>query len=161
MTDRDLNTKAERSSLIERRVQRIANARSVTIGLAATFVVLAVVGAAAMRIADSDNFPNMGLAVWWALQTVTTVGYGDVVPTTVLGRVVGGIEMVLGVSFIAFLTAGVTSTVIQRREAGTAEEERGQRERDLQTIVDALAQTRRPIERLDDRLADIESRLGS
>ena len=62
---------------------------------------------------------------------------------------------------LAFLTAGVTSTVIQRREAGTAEEERGQRERDLQTIVDALAQTRQAIERLDDRLADIESRLGS
>ena len=92
-----------------------------------------------MRIADPDNFPNLGLAVWWALQTVTTVGYGDVVPTTVFGRVVGGIEMVLGVSFIAFLTAGVTSTVIQRREAGTAEDERAQREREVETILDALA----------------------
>src|SRR6478735_1413351 len=160
MTDRDLNTKAERSSLIERRVQRIANARSVTIGLAATFVVLAVVGAAAMRIADSDNFPNMGLAVWWALQTVTTVGYGDVVPTTVLGRVVGGIEMVLGVSFIAFLTAGVTSTVIQRREAGTAADERARREREVQTILDALDQTTQAIAGLDARLAQIESRVG-
>ena len=70
-----------------------------------------------MRIADPDNFPSLGLAIWWALQTVTTVGYGDAVPTTDLGRVIGGVEMVLGVSFIAFLTAGVTSVVIQRASA--------------------------------------------
>ena len=114
-----------------------------------------------MRIADPHNFPNLGLALWWAIQTVTTVGYGDVVPTTVFGRVVGGIEMVLGVSFIAFLTAGVTSTVIQRREAAAAADERVEKERDVQTILDALAQTTRAIASLDERLAHIESRLGS
>ncbi len=56
-------------SLIEKRVQRIANARSVTLGLAVTFVGLALVGAIVMRFADSDNFPSVGLATWWALQT--------------------------------------------------------------------------------------------
>jgi voltage-gated potassium channel len=160
MTGGDHNRRTEGSSLIERRVQRIAHARSVTIGLATTFVVLAFVGAVVMRLADPDNFPNLGLAVWWALQTITTVGYGDVVPTTVLGRVIGGMEMVLGVSFIAFLTAGVTSTVIQRREEETAEAERARREGDNQTILDALTQTRQTIESLDERLARIESRLG-
>jgi voltage-gated potassium channel len=160
MTDGGLRAKTEGSSFIERRVQRIAHARSLTIGLAATFVVLALVGAVVMRIADSDNFPNLGLAVWWALQTVTTVGYGDVVPTTVFGRVIGGIEMVLGVSFIAFLTAGVTSTVIHRREEGTTEAERVRRDGDVQTILDALTQTRQTIEGLDERLAQIELRLG-
>ena len=160
MTDGDRKAKTEGSSLIERRVQRIAHARSVTIGLATTFVVLALVGAVVMRIADPDNFPNLGLAIWWALQTVTTVGYGDVVPTTGFGRVVGGLEMVLGVSFIAFLTAGVTSTVIQRREAGTAEDERVQREREVETILAALAETRQAIEGVDERLGRLESRLG-
>src|ERR1700675_3027803 len=96
-------------TLMERRVQRIVNARSLTIGLAVTFVLLAFVGAIVMRIVDHHNFPSLGLAVWWALQTVTTVGYGDIVPTTTAGRVIGGIEMVLGISFIAFITAGVTS----------------------------------------------------
>jgi hypothetical protein len=72
-----------------------------------------------MRIADQENYPSLGTAAWWVLQTVTTVGYGDVVPTTTAGRVVGGIEMVLGVSFIAFLTAGVTSTVIRRGSLGS------------------------------------------
>src|SRR5580765_8346490 len=106
-----------RPSLVERRVRRIANARSVTVGLALTFVALAFVGAIVIRIVDEHDFPTLGLAVWWALQTVTTVGYGDVTPTTDVGMVIGGIEMVIGISFIAFLTAGVTSTVIQRASA--------------------------------------------
>ena len=126
--------------LIERQVRRVANARSVTIGLALTFVALALVGAIVIRIADPDNFPSFGLAVWWALQTVTTVGYGDIVPTTSLGQFVGAVVMVLGISFIAFLTAGVTSFVVQRGQAGAEEAERLREEKDLQTIVDALAE---------------------
>ena len=129
-----------------------------TVGLALTFFAVAFVGAIVMRIADPHNFPSLGLAVWWALQTVTTVGYGDVVPTTNAGRVVGGLEMVLGVSFIAFLTAGVTSTVIQRGEARTQEADRAQKERESQMIVDALTQTRDAVTELDKRLEGIESR---
>jgi voltage-gated potassium channel len=125
--------------------------------LAATFLALALVGAIVMRVADQHNFPSLGLAIWWALQTVTTVGYGDVVPTTVAGRVVGGLEMVIGVSFIAFLTAGVTSTVIQRGQAGADEAERVQGEQDLQTIVDALVEIRDAITGLDKRLDNIEA----
>ena len=94
-------------SLIDRRVRKIANARSVTFGLAVTFVLLALVGAVVERIVDPHDFPTLGLALWWSLQTVTTVGYGDVTPTTQIGRLIGGIDLVLGVSFIAFLTAGV------------------------------------------------------
>jgi voltage-gated potassium channel len=144
-------------SLFERRVRKIANARSVTIGLAATFMALALIGAAVIQIVDDANFPSFGTAVWWALQTVTTVGYGDVVPTTSVGRVVGGVEMVLGVSFIAFLTAGVTSVVVQRGRAGAEAADRAQREQENQTIVDGLAQIRRAVADLDKRLENIES----
>ena len=105
---------------IDRQVQRIANARSVTIGLAIVFLALAIVGAIVMRIVDHHDFPTLGLAAWWSLQTVTTVGYGDVVPTTDVGRIIGGVELVIGVSFIAFLTAGVTSTVIERGSSSAA-----------------------------------------
>jgi voltage-gated potassium channel len=147
----------ERSSLIERRVRRVANARSVVIGLAVTFVGLAFVGAIVMRIVDPDNFPSLGLAVWWALQTVTTVGYGDVVPTTPVGRVIGGIEMVLGVSFIAFTTAGVTSTVIQRSSARAQAAQHANDERHAETILDAVVETRHAVTELDARLDRIES----
>ena len=146
-----------KSSIVERRVQKIANARSVVVGLAFTFVVLAVAAAIVMMFVDQKNFPSFGLALWWALQTITTVGYGDVVPTTTAGRVVGGVEMVLGVSFIAFVTAGVTSTVIQRSGAGARETERVQQAEDTQKIVDMLVDTRAAIAALDQRLDRIES----
>lgn len=157
--DSDPAPKTEQPPLVERGVRRIANSRSVTLGLAATFLVLAFFGAIVMWIVDQRNFPSLGTAVWWALQTITTVGYGDVVPTTAAGRVVGGIEMVLGVSFIAFLTAGVTSTVILRGGAQAAEADRARGERAAETIVDALTETRNAIAQLDKRLGQIESRI--
>ena len=129
------------------------------IGLALTFVGLAFFGAIVIRIVDPDNFPSLGSAVWWALQTVTTVGYGDVVPTSAVGRVIGGIEMVLGISFITFLTAGVTSIVIQRASAKAQAVERAHDQRDAKTILDALVETRQAITALDARLDRIESKI--
>ena len=147
------------NSLVERRARKIADARSVTLGLAITFLLLAMVGAVFMRFADSDNFPTFGKAVWWALQTITTVGYGDAVPTTTTGKFVAGVEMVMGVSFIAFLTATVTSTVIQRSEEDANEAERVTREETTKAIVDALARTSQAVADLDARLDRIESKL--
>jgi voltage-gated potassium channel len=140
--------------MVDRNVRRIANARSATIAMALTFLAAAFVGAILIRIVDQHNFPTFGSAVWWAVQTVTTVGYGDIVPTTRAGRIVGGLEMVLGVSFIAFLTAGVTSVVIEQRRA----EEARDGARDVQPIVDALVEVRDALSDLDKRLARIESR---
>jgi voltage-gated potassium channel len=142
-------------SLIDRRVRRIVNARSVTIGLAVTFLLLALAGAVVERIVDPHDFPSLGLALWWSLQTVTTVGYGDIVPTTDVGRVVGGLELVFGVSFIAFLTAGVTSAVVEG--ARTAARER--QEQDARDIVQALSETKAAIDALDHRLDAIETKL--
>ena len=138
---------------------RIANARSVVLGLSLTFVGLAFVGAIVIRVFDSDNFPSLGLAIWWALQTVTTVGYGDVVPTSTVGQVIGGIEMVLGISFITFLTAGVTSIVIQRGSAKAQAAERAHDEHEAKTALDALIETRAAITALDERLDRIESKI--
>jgi voltage-gated potassium channel len=146
--------------LVDHLVRRIANSRSLTLGLAATFLVIAVLGGILMRIVDQENFPTLGLAAWWTLQTITTVGYGDVVPTNAVGRVVGGIEMVIGVSFIAFLTSGLTSSLIQRRAMKTAEAHRAQGERNTQTIVEGLIETRKAIAALDERLDQIERGLA-
>jgi voltage-gated potassium channel len=151
--------KQPHESLIDRRVRKIVNARSVTLGLALTFVLLALVGAVVERIVDPHDFPSIGLALWWSLQTVTTVGYGDVVPTTDVGRLIGGIELVLGVSFIAFLTAGVTSTVVERAGAKSEELKRDRQEQEARTIVEALTETREAISALDRRLDTIESKL--
>ena len=161
MTDTEPRPRGRPPALVERRARRIVNARSLTLGLAGTFLGLAFAGAILMRIVDAHDFPTLGLAAWWSLQTITTVGYGDVVPTTDLGRIVGSVELVLGISFITFLTAGVTSTVIQRSAQRAQESESAQRQRDLQTVVDALDRTRHAITDLDKRLDSIESRLAS
>ncbi len=80
-----------------------------------------------MILVDRTNFPNYGIAVWWAIVTLATVGYGDVVPTTPLGRIVGSAVIILGVTFLAFLTATVTSLFVsvgpggcERARAGRA-----------------------------------------
>jgi voltage-gated potassium channel len=156
----DLTPGPGRPSLVERRIQKVAEARSVTLGLALTFLGLAFVGAVAIQLLDRHDFSSFGDAAWWALQTVTTVGYGDVVPTTRVGQVVGGIEMVLGVSFIAFLTAGVTSTVIRRSDAAAKQADREDRERETQRILDALVETRGQIAAVDKRLDAIASKLS-
>jgi voltage-gated potassium channel len=57
------------------------------------------------RDAQPDKFGSVPAAAWWALATLTTVGYGDVVPATPLGKVVGGIVMLLGVGMVALPVA--------------------------------------------------------
>lgn len=109
-----------------------------------------------IRIADPHDFPSLGLAVWWGLQTITTVGYGDVVPTTTIGKVIGGVEMALGISLISLLTAAVTSTVIQRDQARSQQEDRAHLEHSIQTILDALGKTAADVET---RLDHVESKL--
>jgi voltage-gated potassium channel len=54
-------------------------------------------------------------AVWWSVVTITTVGYGDVVPTTVLGRVVGMFVMLSGITVISLLTATISSIFVAQR----------------------------------------------
>ena len=153
MTERAPGHDPRRPALIERRIRKIANARSITLALAMTFVGLALGGAVAIRFLDEESFPSFGIAVWWALQTVTTVGYGDVIPAGSTGKVIGGIEMVLGVSFISFLTAGVTSAVIQRSQDKRHEEERVREIQDLQRLVETLGEIRTAITALERRLS--------
>jgi voltage-gated potassium channel len=143
----------KRVSFVERRIRRIVNARSVTLGLAITFLGLALMGGILIRFVDHENFPSVGVGIWWALQTVTTVGYGDVVPTTLVGRTVGGLVMVIGIAFISFVTAGVTSALVQRAARAESDADREQREEIAQRIVGELAELKKRLEAIDSKLA--------
>jgi voltage-gated potassium channel len=115
-----------RYSRLEERAAKAVVSRRVFPLLAGATVVLAVgVGFLVRAIAPND-FHSFGEGIWWAVVTLATVGYGDVVPTSPWGRVVGGVVIVLGVTFLAFLTATVTSLFVssEQREAARQEEER-------------------------------------
>lgn len=110
-----------RANLIERRLSRflrepvsVRNAASV---LVATTLVIVVAGGVAIRALDHREYSSVWEGMWWALQTVTTVGYGDVTPTTVAGKFVAVAVMLQGVAFVVIVTAAVTSTFVARAEA--------------------------------------------
>jgi voltage-gated potassium channel len=61
-----------------------------------------------------DEFPNILSAFWWAIATLTTVGYGDVVPVTGLGKFISGIIALLGIGIVA-LPTGIISAGFKDR----------------------------------------------
>jgi voltage-gated potassium channel len=63
-------------------------------------------------LADRKDFATLGDGLWWSLQTVTTVGYGDVVPSSGTGRVIGAFVMISGIAFLTVITAAVTASLI-------------------------------------------------
>lgn len=71
--------------------------------------------------AQPDGFSSIPAAMWWALETLTTIGYGDLVPTTPLGKIIGGFVMIIGVVAVALFTSVITVSFMDqlrlRREA--------------------------------------------
>jgi voltage-gated potassium channel Kch len=76
--------------------------------------VVVVAGGVLMRLLDHDEYSNVWVGMWWALQTVTTVGYGDVTPKNPSGRIVAILVMLQGIAFLAITTAAITSTFVAR-----------------------------------------------
>jgi voltage-gated potassium channel len=64
----------------------------------------------AERSVQPEAFGSIPAAVWWALETVTTVGYGDVIPKTLPGRIIGGLTMMTGILMIALPVAIIGSS---------------------------------------------------
>jgi voltage-gated potassium channel len=90
--------------------------------------------------------------VWWAVTTVTTVGYGDIVPKTDAGRIIAIAVMVIGVGYIAMLTAALAEvflTSLVGKEANAVEKEAHYAEDVVVARLDALALQ---MERLEQRL---------
>ena len=89
-------------------------------------VTVVLLGALLMWLVDEENFPTYGGALWWAAQTVTTVGYGDVVPTNTSGRVVAGVVMFSGIALISVVSGAAAGGLLQtvRRKRGMDTETR-------------------------------------
>jgi voltage-gated potassium channel Kch len=119
-----------------------------------TATVLIVVGGGILiRVLDHSEYPNVWVGMWWALQTVTTVGYGDVTPAHAAGRFVGVVVMLEGIAFLAITTAVITSTFVARAERERAIEE-GAEDAALEERLDAR------FDELERRFNRLESILG-
>jgi voltage-gated potassium channel len=81
-------------------------------------LLLVVVAGAAVASVDSGHVGSIQDGIWWALATVTTVGYGDVVPHSTAGRAVAAVVMMVGIGFVALLTATVAATFVRQDASG-------------------------------------------
>jgi voltage-gated potassium channel len=137
---------------MERFGEEPTSARRAMVAIVVAIVVTVLLGAVVMRLVDPNEYPDLPAAIWYVLQTVTTVGYGDVAPKEPIGRLVGGLIMVLGFAFLAMVTASITSTFFESRQ---------QARREAQRIAEAEQRERleEQFEHLLNRLDAIEKRL--
>jgi voltage-gated potassium channel Kch len=119
-----------------------------------TATAVVVVGSGVLiRVLDHSEYSSVWVGMWWAIQTVTTVGYGDVTPAHWSGRIVAAFVMLEGIAFLAIITAAVTSTFVVRAE----------RERAITDGAEEVALEERLDARFDElaqRFDRLESRLG-
>jgi hypothetical protein len=95
--------------------------------------------------AENSKMTTLLDALWWCVATVTTVGYGDVVPVTNLGRVVALVYMFFGITLIAIVMSVITTTFYKRKFQG---EESKWKEEEINALRNVLIE----------RLSEIESK---
>ena len=71
----------------------------------------------AERDAQPDTFTSIPAAMWWGIVTLTTTGYGDIVPITLVGRMLGGMTVILGIATLALPVGILSSAFVQELEA--------------------------------------------
>jgi voltage-gated potassium channel len=121
--------------------------RGAAIVIAAVTTSITAAAGLVMTVVDRDEFPSLGSGLWWAVQTVTTVGYGDHVPTTVGGRFLASFIMLLGIGFVTVITASITSSFVERTR----------RERQL---AEGDVPSTELLKRIEERLERIEAALS-
>lgn len=109
-----------------------------------TTLVLATLGANALHILEPDLVPDLGVGLWWAITTMTTVGYGDISPASPEGRIVASFLMVFGVALMATFSGYLASFLVAEQEVG---------HQDL--IESRLEEVLARLERLEMRLAGV------
>ncbi len=141
----DFETTPER--WLDRILQRATRPRQAAAIIATVTTSLTLISGVAMTLVDRQSFPSYGGGLWWAVQTVTTVGYGDHVPGNAAGKIVATLVMLGGLGFLTVITAAITSAFVHR-----AHEERQARQDRLpadsiQEIVERLDRIETALER--------------
>lgn len=123
---------------------------------------IVVVCIAGVLISGVDpGIKNPAEGVWWAWVTMSTVGFGDLVPVTFLGRLVASLVILIGLCFFAILTANFSSMFIRRDVSQFSSREEKDIERVTGRIRDVEARDRdilRTLERIEKRLDELEKK---
>ena len=133
---------------LDRAVARATTPRGAAIVIASATMMITVVAGLLVTVLERDTYPSIGTGLWWAAQTVTTVGYGDNVPTSSAGRFVAVLVMFVGIGFLTVVTAAITSTFV------------AQARRVDRTNSDAETAIADQLRQLDSRLEGIEAALN-
>ena len=100
-------------------LQKIAMGKqfAITVKVAVTAVFVSYIAAVQITISErsveGSNIKTFGDGLWWAVTTVTTVGYGDRFPTTTEGRILAVMLMLVGISLVGVITASVASWFVR------------------------------------------------
>jgi voltage-gated potassium channel len=129
-------------------MERAATTGRVIPYLAAVTVMVMFGSAFFVEVFSPNSFDSFDDALWWAAQTVTTVGYGDVVPQTDGGRAVAIFVMVFGLAVVSLVTAIVTSGFVARAQRLTRENELAAHP----PVQESLARIEERLERIEQRL---------
>jgi voltage-gated potassium channel len=109
---------------------RVIHTRRVELGVTLAFVMVAtIIAAGAIYLVEhgqaDTGFSSIPRAMWWAVVTITTVGYGDMVPQTALGHVIGGIVAFVGICALALPVGILSSGFIEELSRQQAEAKKG------------------------------------
>jgi voltage-gated potassium channel len=155
VTDADQDHTPHESRLerwLNRRVARATTPRGAAIVIATTSLLVTVVAALAVTVTDHERYPTIGSGLWWAVQTTTTVGYGDNVPQSAAGRLVAAAVMLFGIGFLTVITAAITSTFVARARLEQAASSSGP------STTEQLRRLDRRLERIEALLTDSSAR---
>ena len=120
-------------------LQETLTARRAAGIIAAFTVAITIAGGVLERVVDHREFHTIGKGLWFALQTVTTVGYGDVTPRYTDGRIIGAVIMLTGIGFLAVITASVTASLIESSRRRVAAQSEGDVSQRLSELSERLA----------------------
>ncbi len=124
--------------------------RAVALSAALLIWIGAVAILGAERGQPGANIASFGDALWWALVTTTTVGYGDFFPVTMTGRIVAGALMVVGISLIGVVTASVAAWFVRLTTAESDERDEA-----------SIAKNEHEIRRLHDKIDVLEEKIDT
>jgi voltage-gated potassium channel len=146
-----------RPNLIERRMSLFLreppSVRTAASVIVTATAIVVVGGGIAIRLLDHDEYGNVWVGMWWALQTVTTVGYGDVTPTHTSGRIVGAFVMLEGIAVLTSIIAAITSTFVARAAAERGAAEAGEQDKAEERIEATLDDLRARLDRVEGMLS--------